>query len=40
MFGGGGRRDVPCGACGAKIAGRFGDRVGHFGRRRMRLRVS
>jgi pyruvate formate lyase activating enzyme len=26
-----------CGACGAAIAGRFGDTVGNFGRRRMRV---
>jgi pyruvate formate lyase activating enzyme len=26
-----------CAACGTPIAGRFGDRVGHFGRRRMRV---
>jgi pyruvate formate lyase activating enzyme len=26
-----------CGACGTPIAGRFGDSVGHFGRRRMRV---
>jgi pyruvate formate lyase activating enzyme len=26
-----------CGACGASIAGRFGDAVGAFGRRRMRV---
>jgi pyruvate formate lyase activating enzyme len=26
-----------CAACGTAIAGRFGDRIGHFGRRRMRV---
>lgn len=29
-----------CGACGEAIAGRFGDRVGSFGRRRMRVVMS
>ena len=28
-----------CGACGTPIAGRFGESVGHFGRRRMRVVV-
>jgi pyruvate formate lyase activating enzyme len=28
-----------CGACGGKIAGRFGERIGRFGRRRFRLAV-
>ena len=26
-----------CAACGTKIAGRFGDAIGTFGRRRMRV---
>jgi pyruvate formate lyase activating enzyme len=29
-----------CGSCGFAIAGRFGDRVGSFGRRRMRLQIT
>jgi pyruvate formate lyase activating enzyme len=33
-------RDGACGACGAIIAGRFDARIGHFGRRRVRLVVS
>jgi pyruvate formate lyase activating enzyme len=32
--------DGTCAACGTAIAGRFGERVRHFGRRRMRLTVS
>jgi pyruvate formate lyase activating enzyme len=28
-----------CGACGTPIAGRFGDTVGTFGRRRLRLAI-
>ncbi len=32
--------DGACGACGAKIPGRFGDRVGNFGRKRFRLKLS
>ncbi len=26
-----------CGSCGTTIAGRFGDKIGNFGRRRVRL---
>ncbi|HEY8078248.1 MAG TPA: AmmeMemoRadiSam system radical SAM enzyme [Labilithrix sp.] len=33
-------RGDSCGACGTKIPGRFGERVGSFGRRRFRLTVS
>jgi hypothetical protein len=33
-------RDGACGSCGAAIAGRFGERVGNFGRRRVRLVMS
>jgi pyruvate formate lyase activating enzyme len=29
-----------CGACGAAIAGRFGESIGTFGRRRLRLRIA
>jgi pyruvate formate lyase activating enzyme len=32
-------RGGACGSCGATIPGRFGDKVGNFGRRRVRLAV-